>query len=162
MIADAVLRACVTLFDHLRCVVGIGDDAVAPRHDAVISGLERTDLAIGSVIGGDERLAHAPRRDQRAPSWRPAPRMDEIDAMLPDQLGEAADIGKYGERGFARNRERHDIAAHLTHLRGHAASFGGDQRRGTRPGERLRDLDGRQFASPGIEARHHLKYGHHE
>ena len=48
------------------------------------------------------------------------------------------------------------------HLLSHAAAFGGDQRAGAGAGERLRDLDGRQFASPGIEARHDLKYGHHE
>ena len=88
--------------------------------------------------------------------------MHEIDASLLDQLREAADIGEDGEWRFARHRERHDLAAGARHLLGHAAAFGGDQRAGADPGERLRDLDGRQFASPGIEARHDLEYGHHE
>ena len=88
--------------------------------------------------------------------------MHEIDLAVPDQLGEAPDIGKDGERRFARHRKGHDLAAGLAHLIGHAAAFGGDERARARAGQRLRDLDGRQFASPGIEAGHDLEYGHHE
>ena len=56
----------------------------------------------------------------------------------------------------------HDLAAGLAHLIGHAAAFGGDERARACTGQRLRDLDGRQFASPGVEAGYDLEYGHHE
>ena len=88
--------------------------------------------------------------------------MHEIDTSLLDQTGEAADIGEDGERRFARHGQRHDLAAGACHLIRHAAAFGGDQGAGADAGKCLRDLDGRQFAAPGIEARHDLKYGHHE
>src|SRR4029078_382780 len=104
--ADAILGTWRARFDHRRGVAGIGDDAVALRHDAVIGGLERADLAIGAVIGGDERFAGAARRAQRAPSRCPAPRMHEIDLAVLYQLGEAPDIGKDGEVGFCSYRTR--------------------------------------------------------
>ena len=88
--------------------------------------------------------------------------MHEIDASLLDKAGDAADIGEHGERRFARDRKRHDLAAGLRHLLSHVAPFGGDQRLSPGADERLCNLDGRHFASPGIEARHDLKYGHHE
>ena len=88
--------------------------------------------------------------------------MHEIDASLLDQGRDAADICKDGERRFARHGKRHDLTAGECDLLSHAAAFGSDQRAGANAGKRLRDLDGRQFASPGVEARHDLKYGHHE
>ena len=82
---DAVVDTRVTLFDHGGRKARIGDDPLTLRHDAVIGRLERADLAIGAVIGGDERLESLPRGEKRAPARRATPRMDEIDTPFFDQ-----------------------------------------------------------------------------
>ena len=69
-------------------------------------------------------------------------------------------IRKHGERILARDGKGDDLATCLPDRRRQASACRGDQGRRASAGERLGDLDGRLLASPGIEARHDLQYGH--
>ena len=153
-------RRVHALADQLRRVERVGDHAVAARHDAVIGGFDRPRIAIGAVIGCDERPVAAARGEQRAPRRCAASRMDEIDAAFDDQPLQAPSIRKHGERILARDGKGDDLATGLPDRRRQASACRDDQGRRASAGERLGDLDGRLLASPGIEARHDLQYGH--
>jgi hypothetical protein len=86
--------------------------------------------------------------------------MHEVDLTIFDQAPEAPHVGKNGEGIFARHGKRDDLAAGLHDGSRHAATFAGDESRGTGAGERIGDLHRRLLAAASIEARHDLQYGH--
>jgi hypothetical protein len=158
--ADPILRHVMPLGDEAGGIAGIGDDAVAARHDAVIEILEWSGIAIGAMKGRDERPPGTSRGDEGAPGRRPASRMHEAYTPLLDETRKPPRIGENGEGILARQRQGNDLAAGFGHGGCHPPPFGGNQGRRARPGERFGDLDGCKLAPPGVEARHDLQYAH--
>src|SRR5690606_18906716 len=81
--------------DEIARVARVRDDAVAPRHDAVIKALRPVALAVGAVECRDERNAGAACCREAAPGWRPACRIDQRYATRANETGQSADVGDH-------------------------------------------------------------------
>ena len=84
-----------------RRVVRVADHRVAARHDAVVKGLERAALVIDAVVGRHEAALRSLGGEKRAPSRRPASRVNDTDAALPDDARQPQRV-EHNHRGVFR------------------------------------------------------------
>ena len=115
-------------------VAGIGNDAVASRHDAVIGGLQWTRFAIGAVIGGDEGLARPPAARnalQAGARLRACTRSTPRSSI---RLARRRILARMVNGDLLATGSVTISPPALRHLLGHVAPFGGDQRASARRG----------------------------
>src|SRR5690606_40748644 len=85
---DPVRGDAVDGLDMRRDEGGYGDHGPASCHDRIVEALRLAPGAVDSVKGRDEPRAGAARGEERAPGRGATARMDDIDALAPDQGGQ--------------------------------------------------------------------------
>src|SRR2546421_4021207 len=108
---DALPRRAIAFIDDLGDLVAHRDDAIAPRHHAVVDPFERILLSKGFVPGGEEGYAVDARGNIGAPRGRAAMCMDNVATARPDNTCERDRIAQHGEWIFAGDIDVNEFAA---------------------------------------------------
>ena len=134
------------------------NDAVAPRHDGVISPFQRGARAIGVVKRRHEATPGGARRRPGAPGRGTAAGMDDVDAELPDQPRQRRSVAAHDERVLRGERQGQMGGARPGDIALQGAAARGDIGRPSRRDQRARELDGAALGAAGDEAGEDLQY----
>ena len=81
------------------------DHPVAPRHDGIVSPLQRGARAIGIVKGRNETAPGGTSGRAGAPRRGTAAGMDDVDVELPDQARQLRSVALHDQRVFRGERQ---------------------------------------------------------